>query len=361
MSGLPQPAPQNPIAAGVALALLAALAFGATVPFIGLAGASVGPFVTAALLYAGAFLGALPRPGARAGSAPPLTRAHLPRLLAVAGLGAALAPVLLAWGLQRVSAVHGSLLLNFEAVFTVLFASLLQREPLGGRVAAAALLMLAAGALSVTGGGAEAPVHLPGALAMVGAVAAWALDNVLTRPLSELSPTAVVRAKAALGAGLTGTLAVLYRESLPAWPHLAALLLCGLGGYGLSLRLYLLAQRRIGAGRTGSVFAVAPFAGAALALLLEGRLPGWPSLGAAALFAAGVLLHLTERHGHEHVHEALEHEHVHRHGEGHHEHRHEDGFTGEHSHPHRHDAATHSHPHGPDLHHLHAHDEGKRP
>ena len=45
-----------------------------------------------------------------------------------------------------------------------------------------------------------------------------------------------------------------------------ALFAVGATGYGLSLRFYLLAQRAFGAARTGSVFAFAPFIGAALAL-----------------------------------------------------------------------------------------------
>jgi drug/metabolite transporter (DMT)-like permease len=71
----------------------------------------------------------------------------------------------------------------------------------------------------------------------------------------------VVAAKGALGAALTVTLAFALREP---WPHVIpvlVLLACGATGYRLSLRLYLLAQRRIGAARTASIFALAPFVG----------------------------------------------------------------------------------------------------
>lgn len=44
-------------------------------------------------------------------------------------------------------------------------------------------------------------------------------------------------------------------EPAPASGAVLSLLALGATGYGLSLRLYLLAQRRIGAARTGSVFA----------------------------------------------------------------------------------------------------------
>ena len=60
----------------------------------------------------------------------------------IALLGAALAPALLAWGLQRVPGMAAALMLNFEAVFTVLLARAVWREPLGRRVAVRLVVML---------------------------------------------------------------------------------------------------------------------------------------------------------------------------------------------------------------------------
>src|SRR5262249_41440151 len=126
-------------------------------------------------------------------------------------------------------------------------------------------------------------------------------------------------------------------------------------GYGLSLRFYLLAQRRIGVARTGSMFAIAPFVGAALAWIFESG-HGRPETAiAGVLFGMGVYLHMTEAHDHTHTHDVHEHEHAHRHDDGHHDHAHDSLSQGEHSHWHRHDARTHSHEHGPDVHHGHKH------
>jgi len=130
---------------------------------------------------------------------------------------------------------------------------------------------------------------------------------------------------------------------------------CGATGYGLSLQLYLRAQRQIGAARTGSIFAAAPFVGASAAWLFEGAPVGAWSAVAAACFALGVYLHLTEHHGHFHRHAPLTHEHPHRHDDGHHEHQHEPPVRGEHSHPHSHAEQAHEHPHAEDMHHRHEH------
>jgi hypothetical protein len=126
-------------------------------------------------------------------------------------------------------------------------------------------------------------------------------------------------------------------------------------GYGLSLRLYLLAQRRIGAGRTASAFALAPFVGAAAGWALGDR-PATLFTGLAALlFALGAYLHATEGHAHGHVHEPLAHEHLHRHDDGHHTHAHREPVPEPHSHWHVHAPLAHDHPHAPDLHHSHRH------
>src|SRR5262245_45068633 len=134
----------GPFWTGGWLAVAAAFLFGVTTPLVKRAGEGLGPFTTAALLYLGAAAVAFTRPRSREAR---LTWADAPRVAAIAACGALAAPALLAWGLQRTSGAGGSLLLNFEAAFTVLLARALYREPIGRRVASALLLTIAAGAL----------------------------------------------------------------------------------------------------------------------------------------------------------------------------------------------------------------------
>jgi drug/metabolite transporter (DMT)-like permease len=347
---------RSPIATGVALATLAALMFGATTPLIQRFGAGVGPFATASLLYLGASIGAVRWPRARSDPREAtLGRSQLPRLFAVALLGAALAPTLFVWGLQRVPATYGSLLLNGEGLFTIGLAALIHREHIGKRVALAAIFMFAGGTATVAGASSTGSVALVGALAIVAAVFFWALDNVWMRPFAELDPAAVVRAKALCGLVLTGGLAMLLGEPHPSWGRIAGLLACGATGYGVSLRLYLLAQRRIGAGRTGSVFALAPFVGALVAIVVGDRSFGSITALSAVLFVIGVALHLTEKHRHEHSHHPMGHDHAHSHDDQHHDHSHEGSPAEPHAHAHQHNPRVHAHSHAPDAHHGHDH------
>lgn len=343
-----------PALRGALLALVAAALFGISTPLVQRFGAGVGSFTTAALLYAGAAAIGLwtRRP---ASTEARVRRSDLRRLVAMALFGAVIGPVALAWGLQRTSGTGASLMLTMEAVFTALLARLWYREMLDRRVAAAmGLLTLGGMALVLDRAGAGTTAVL-GLLAVALATAAWAVDNTLSRAVAERDPGQVVLSKCSLGAIAAGLLAAAFDEGVPAWRAALALFAIGATGYGLSLRFYLLAQRAFGTARTGSVFAFAPFVGAALAIALGERSGGaWMAAG-AVLMIAGIVLHLTERHAHEHVHLPMDHEHAHRHDDGHHDHVHDVMPAGSHSHRHHHAWMRHAHPHVPDAHHRHDH------
>lgn len=343
-----------PALRGAVLALSAATLFGISTPLVQRAGEGLGPFETAALLYAGAALvGAiLRRPLQREAAVRP---SDWRRLAWMAVFGAGIGPVALAWGLQHTSGTSGSLMLALEALFTALLARTLYSEVMDRRIWAAMLLLLAGGMVLVLDRGRSGSVQLLGLLAVLGATAAWGVDNTLSRALAERDPGQVVLGKSLLGAAATAILAFASGEPVPRWAAALALLAIGASGYGLSLRLYLLAQRAFGAARTGSVFAFAPFIGALLAIFLGDRSLSWGMAAGGALMLAGVALHLAESHAHEHLHEAMEHEHAHTHDDGHHQHAHDPIPAGTHSHWHRHETVRHTHPHVPDAHHTHRH------
>lgn len=343
-----------PALRGGLLALLAAVLFGVSTPLVQQMGVGLGPFSTAALLYAGAAaVGLWSRQPA--GREARLQRSDLRRLLAMAGFGAVVGPVALAWGLQHTSGTSASLMLTLEALFTAVLARCLYRETMDRRVWAALALMLAGGVVLVLDQGRTGGAQLWGLLAVLLATAAWGVDNTLSRALAERDPGQVVLAKALLGVMATTALALVFAEPLPSAGAALALFGIGATGYGLSLRIYLLAQRAFGAARTGSVFAFAPFVGAALAWALGDRSASVSMALGSVLMLAGVVLHLAESHGHEHRHEALDHEHAHGHEDGHHNHLHAPPVSGEHSHAHRHEPLRHAHAHVPDAHHGHPH------
>lgn len=339
---------------GGLLAMAAASLFGISTPLVQRAGTGVGPFTTAALLYAGAaLLAALTRQPVEREAR--LARRDIPRIALMALLGAVVGPVALAWGLQQTSGASASLMLALEALFTAILARVFYREDMGRRVWVAMALLLAGGVVLVLDRSVAGASQIWGLLAVLLATGAWGADNTLSRGVAERDPAQVVLAKAALGAPVALVLGIAWGETLPGLVPAAALLAVGASGYGLSLRLYLMAQRSFGAARTGSVFSFAPFIGALGAVALGERGHSiWLGAG-AALMMAGILLHLLESHDHEHAHASLGHEHAHRHDDGHHGHVHDPMPPGMHSHYHEHCPMTHRHPHVPDVHHQHQH------
>jgi drug/metabolite transporter (DMT)-like permease len=197
---------------------------------------------------------------------------------------------------------------------------------------------------------------LTGPLLVAGACLAWAIDNNLTQRISASDPVQITALKGLVAGAANAVLALALGARWPATSVVVGALVLGFLSYGVSLVLYVRALRELGTARTGAYFSLAPFIGAAIALLAWREPVTIPFLLGALLMAVGLWLHLTERHEHPHMHDLLEHVHAHRH-DAHHRHAHgADDPPGEpHTHPHRHEPLTHAHPHYPDIHHRHPH------
>ena len=340
---------------GIVAALAAALLFGAGTPFAKLLLARTDPWLLAALLYLGSGTGLwLVRRVRRAAAVRP-SRSEWGWLAGATLAGGVVAPVLLMFGLTTTAATGASLLLNAEGVFTALLAWFVFKENFDRRIALG-MLAIVAGAVVLSWPG-EASLRADlGALAVLGACLAWAIDNNLTRKVSLTDASFIAMFKG-LAAGSTNLLLAWKLGS--AWPAastLAAAATLGFLSYGASLVLFVVALRQLGTARTGAYFSVAPFFGALLGVLMLHEPVTVALLVAGALMAVGVWLHLTEQHGHLHAHEAAEHTHEHVH-DAHHRHAHSAGTPlGErHTHAHAHAPMTHSHAHFPDAHHRHPH------
>ncbi len=248
-----------------------------------------------------------------------------------------------------------SLLLTLEGVATALIAWFVFHENFDRRIAVG-MACIVAGAVVLAWRGEVRLGGVAGPLAIAGACCAWAVDNTLTRRVSLAAPVQIAMLKALVAGPVTLALAAWGGEALPDARAAALAAVVGFFGYGVSIVLFVLALRGLGAARTGAYFSTAPFIGAAAAVALFAE-PLSPQLVAAgALMALGVWLHLTERHTHEHEHGALAHTHRHIH-DAHHQHAHAPGDPpGEpHSHPHVHVPLRHAHAHVPDSHHHHPH------
>ena len=348
---------------GVLAALGSAFLFGAGTPLAKGLLDHVSPWLLAGLLYLGSGLGLGLYRLVRGSATPRLNRSDTGWMIAAVLCGGVLAPVLLMFGLSGMPASHAALLLNAEAVLTTLLAWAVFKENLGRRIALG-MVAVVAGALLLSWPQDQAPLgSLWPAVAVLLACGLWALDNNFTRKVA-LNDASWIACVKGLVAGLTN-LALAWLAGV-VWPELArmpaaipAAMLVGFLAYGVSLALFVVALRHLGASRAGAYFSTAPFVGAVFSVVFLAEPVTWPLLAAAGLMAWGIGLHLTEQHAHVHDHEVMEHTHLHSHDQ---HHQHDDSATAtphslslSHSHSHRHEPMTHSHPHYPDAHHRHGH------
>ena len=342
---------------GIGAALLAALFFGASTPFAKILTGDIHPILLAGLLYLGSGLGlgtmVLLRGRVRMQAF--LSQRDIPWLAGAVFLGGIIGPVLLLVGLVRTPASTASLLLNFEAVFTALLAWFVFGENVDKRIAAGYVMILVGGLLlSWEPGGGFSPSA--GWFAVVGACLCWALDNNLTQKVSAADPLQIAAIKGLVAGTFNVLLALLTGAGFPSTAISGSALAVGLVGYGVSLALFVVGLRHLGTARTSAYFSVAPFAGAALSLLLLNETIGLMFVIAGVLMAIGVWIHITEHHSHEHEHTRLVHNHAHVHDD-HHQHDHEKSQVVQepHNHLHEHEPMIHGHPHYPDIHHRHHH------
>jgi drug/metabolite transporter (DMT)-like permease len=218
------------------------------------------------------------------------------------------------------------------------------------------MFCITAGAAVLFWSGAPSLESILGPLVILGACVAWGLDNNLTRKVSLADPLQIVQFKGLTAGPVNLAIGLWAGGQPPGSLEIASAAIVGFLGYGLSLALFVISLRHLGAARTGAYFSTAPFLGAVTAIIVLKEPISLGLLSAGALMGIGVWLHVTERHEHEHVHAPVTHSHPHVHDEHHqHAHRPEDPAGEPHTHVHEHGELKHTHPHAPDMHHLHRH------
>lgn len=253
---------------------------------------TVAPTMMAAFLYLGAGIGVgtmmLVRKGRHRTTEERLHKADMPYAAAMVLLDIA-APILMMYGLKTCSASNTSLLNNFEIVATALIALLFFHERVGRKLWLAIILVtIASIMLSLDEGNiGDALTFSRGSLLVLGATICWGMENNCTRQIAGRDPMEIVTVKG-FGSGLGAFLIALFvGDSIPSLQYIAIILLLGYVAYGLSIYFYTYAQRTIGAAKTSAYYALAPFIGALLSILILGEPVTWIFVTASVIMAAG--------------------------------------------------------------------------
>ncbi len=305
------------------MAMLGAVLFGASAPISKIFLGEIDPVLMAALLYLGSGTGLLlfmlSRPFLGMKSGEKLEKADIPWLAGAVLAGGVAAPIVLMFGLQATQASTASLLLNFECVATTVLAVFLFREQVGRRTwLAAGCITLSSIILSFQGGSLGLSA---GALGILAACILWGLDNNFTRNISTRDPLMIGVTKGLVAGSFSLVLALVLGNRMPSLYIVLGAMLLGSVSYGLSVVLFIISMRTLGAARTSAWFGIAPFAGAAISFLVFRNNPGVTFLISLPLMVLGAYLLFGEEHGHVHmhVHGAIAHEHLHNDAEHHHD------------------------------------------
>jgi len=274
----------------VFFAVLAAALYALNAPLSKLLLQSVPPTMMAGFLYLGAgigmaLMGFVRSKTGRGTREARLTRKDLPYTLGMIILDIA-APIFLMIGLSRTTAANASLLNNFEIVATSLIAMIVFREKIGKQLwIAIGLVTLASALLSVESAGCFC--FSIGSLFVLLACVCWGLENNCTRCLSKSDPLEIVVIKGLCSGVGSVLIGFAVGERLPALQDILLILLLGFVAYGLSIYFYVYAQRDLGAAKTSAYYAVAPFIGVFLSLVIFREIPGVIFLAALAIMITG--------------------------------------------------------------------------
>lgn len=322
-------------------AILAAAFYALNVPFSKLLLNEIAPTFMASFLYLGAGVGIgflyifhwrNEKKEER------LTKETLPYTLAMIALDI-LAPIFLMIGINIGSSANASLLGNFEIVATTLIAFLIFKEKISKKLGISIMLITVSSIiLSFEGSGSFR--FSMGSVFVLLATVCWGLENNCTRKMSEKSTYQIVLIKGLCCGMGSFIIANIIGESVPDVRYIACAMILGFAAYGLSIFLYIRAQRDLGAAKTSAYYSIAPFIGTFLAFIVNGeKLSAAYFFGLFFMIAGTVFVVLdTLMYNHKHVHTHLI---THTHDGTTHTHE----VTHEHSHNHISHSDLHNHYH----------------
>jgi len=221
-----------------------------------------------------------------------LTKKELPFTLGMIVLDI-LAPILLMIGLTMTTPENVSLLNNFEIVATSLIALLIFKETISKRLWFA-IILITISSFILSFENIRSLSFSFGSVLVVFASICWGLENNFTRMLSFKDPLQVVIIKG-FGSGFGSLIITLIiRETSTNLFYIIATLLLGFVAYGLSIYFYVYAQRELGAAKTSAYYAIAPFIGVALSLIIFRQIPTITFIFALLIMIIGTYFASTE-------------------------------------------------------------------
>ncbi len=322
-------------------AVLAAVFYAINMPFSKLLLKKIQPTFMASFLYIGAGIGIgmiylLSK--SRRMTEEKLKKKDLPFTIGMIALDI-VAPIFLMMGLTSATSANASLLNNFEIVTTSLIALFVFKEVISPRLWVA-IVLITLSSMLLSFEDMSSLQFSYGSVLILAAAVCWGFENNCTRKISSKSTFQIVMFKGIFSGLGSFLVALILGEKFPQIQSVAYTMVLGFVAYGLSIFLYVRAQKELGAAKTSAYYAIAPFVGALLSLAILRESINRSYLLALLIMLAGSVLVVVDtmimNHSHLHTHtfvhshdgsthcHLIEHTHTHEH------------FTSNNKHLHRH-------------------------
>lgn len=329
--------------AAIGYAILAAVFYSISMPFSKILLQKIDPTLMASFLYLGAGIGI----GAifllgiftKKDQGERLAKTDSPYVIGMILLDIA-APIFLMIGLKSAASANASLLNNFEIVATSIIALFIFKELISIRLWIAILLITASSILlsfeNMTS------LHFSyGSVFILAATVCWGFENNCTRNISSKNTYEIVMIKGIFSGLGSFMIARIMNETFPPLRYIVYAMILGFVAYGLSIFLYVKAQKELGAAKTSAFYAIAPFIGVLFSVIIIHEGITRNDIIALVIMIAGSALVVIDTiimsHSHLHAHifvhthngsthvHKIEHSHDHKHylGKKNHSHHHE--------------------------------------
>lgn len=199
------------------------------------------------------------------------------------------APVFLMLGLSKTTAANAALLNNFEIAATSLIAMVLFKEAVSKKLWLS-IILVTISSIILSFENIESFSFSIGSIFVLSACICWGFENNCTRMLSGKNPMEIVIIKGIFSGFGSFLIACMAGEPIPKMIYIFFTMLLGFVSYGLSIFFYVYAQRSLGAAKTSTYYAVAPFIGVVFSLIIFRQLPNISFFIAFIIMAIGTYL-----------------------------------------------------------------------
>ena len=182
------------------------------------------------------------------------------------------APIFLLIGLSNTTAANASLLNNFEIVATATIAFIVFKENISLRLGLG-IISITISCILLSFEDISSLQFSYGSLFVLLAACCWGLENNCTRKISSKDPLQIVLLKGFFSGIGSLIIGLCIGERITAIWSILLVLFLGFISYGLSIYFYVYAQRLLGASRTSAYYAITPFIGTFLSLLIFRTVP----------------------------------------------------------------------------------------